>query len=115
MTPVKTHSDYSAFLESLKVKNEGPEEMHGWRFDKPTKYLRVAIENTRKLTERREELRLCEFIEYLIERIVRAESNAKPETLAEDVKAFMRAGMDAQKLASWDTLHKFRRLSEPGK
>lgn len=90
-----TPSEYAAFLDSLKVKNEGPEEMHGWKFSKEIKYLTVALENTRKLTESHEVMRMCEFIEYLIERIRRAESNAKSPTLLEDVKACVRAAMEA--------------------
>jgi len=109
MTPVKTHSDYSAFLESLKVKNEGPEEMHGYEFNRPIDEI-LSINYIQA-----DRIEISRIVEYLAERCRRAESNAKPETLAEGVKAFMRAGMDAQKLASWDTLHKFRRLSEPGK
>lgn len=79
----RTTQDFAAFLESLKVKNDGPEEMHGIRFDAP---LSEEFNNHLK-----HHTYVRKAFEYLYERLRRAESNTKPETLAEDVKAYMRA------------------------
>jgi len=80
----RTTQDFAAFLESLKVKNEGPEEMHGWRFDMHISY------TAQHMTDCEKSGHLKEFAEYLLYRCRRAEQNAKPETLVEDVKAYMR-------------------------
>lgn len=111
-----TPQSYAAFLESLKVNNDRLEEMHGWNFtDDPQKIWKNNVAANERF----------DFIEYLLERCRRAESNAKSSDLAEQVKAFMRAGMDAQSKSDnamekegqyyWDEVSdEFRRLSEPG-
>lgn len=109
--------DFAAFLESLKVKNEGPDEMHGWRFDWPLNDLMPPSYGQKDVSE---------FVQYLIERLRRAESNAKPETLVEDVKAYMRAAMAISEkcadnscpcpldLEGTCSALEFRKLCEPG-
>jgi uncharacterized NAD-dependent epimerase/dehydratase family protein len=95
-------------LDSLKVTKEGPNEMHGIPFDYPIYEV---------LTE---DVEPWQLQEYLIARIDRAESNAKPETLLEDVKAAVRAGMDAEqgKMCNENLFSaeadKIRRLSDAG-
>ena len=110
----KTHQEYAAFLESLRVKNEGPETNKNYQY--PFNLPDGLMSN----------LACNPYERYLLERLRRAEANAKPPTLVEDVKAFMRAGMDAQ-AAIFMTLDpteqtyaqaaesEFRRLSEPSK
>lgn len=111
----KTPQEYAAFLESLKVKNEGPKTQEGWDFDVPINAFILEV----ILSEKQ---RVPSFVRYLVERIRRAEANAKPPTLVEYVKAFVREGMRLERLterggtfedsAIWD---EFRRLSEASK
>lgn len=110
----RTPQDFAAFLESLKVKKEGPEEMHGWRFDMHISYAAQHLDDCENSGH------LKEFAEYLLYRCRRAESSAKPETLAEDVKAYMREIVSAYKLNQYyndeetmQTWQEFRRLCEP--
>lgn len=109
----KTPPEFAAFLESLRVKNEGPETQEGWDFDVPINAFILEV----ILSEKQ---RVPSFVRYLVERIRRAEANAKPPTLVEDVKAFVRSyhasflksGDDPRNLKLW---REFRRLSEPSK
>lgn len=116
----KTPQEYAAFLESLKVKNEGPKTQEGWDFDVPINAFILEV----ILSEKQ---RVPSFVRYLVERIRRAEANAKPPTLVEDVKAFVRAGMKAAYDTGFEEFgvgyqgenaklyNEFRRLSEPSK
>ena len=108
MTNTVTPQDYAAFLESLRVTENGPAEMHGLSFDAEVHEIWSA------------DLSSDEMIEYLLERCRRADANAKPATLLEDVKACVRAGMDAE-ASSWavncidaSEAYEFRKLSEAG-
>lgn len=114
-----TPTEYAAFLESLRVKTEGPTIFKGWAFDIPI----GAFIIKRILSEPQ---RIESFAEYLIERIRRTEANAKPPTLVEDVKAFMRGGMKAAYrtghgygkylvIEDHQNYDKFSELSEPSK
>lgn len=120
MTSPVTPQDYATFLESLRVTEDGPAEMHGWRFDAPLDSWSGDVvlqgEDPSEILEK--------VSQYFQERCRRAELNRKPPTLLEDVKACMRAGMD---LASkqvpagyafykehFKELETFRKLSEAG-
>ena len=104
----KTPQEYAAFLESLKVKNEGPKTQEGWDFDVPINAFILEV----ILSEKQ---RVPSFVRYLVERIRRAEANAKPPTLVEDVKAFVREAVASGIKLDNDTIKLFRRLSEPSK
>lgn len=108
-----TPDQYAKFIESLKVTKEGPEEMHwrGIRFDRPLE----SFTHPHNIPH-----------QYWVARTRRAESNAKPSDLAEQVKGFMRAGMEAEcerfwsaNTAEWtqrkNNAEEFRKLSEATK
>jgi hypothetical protein len=116
MSETKTPQDYAAFLKSLKVNNDDPEKMHGYRFSEDLKIIKLWVDM----------LPMSDVIlaaHYLIERCRRLQSNAKPSDLAEQVKKFMRAGMDAAisrergevditSTSNYDYFEEFQRLSE---
>lgn len=109
----RTPQDFAPFLESLKVKNEGLDKHPEWNFKQDIEILYFSFKELGGLGD--------EAIEYLFERCFRAESNAKPPTLVEDVKAFVRAGMDATLKAhlsepqNADDWYEFRKLCKGAK
>lgn len=109
MKPIHTPQDYAVFLDSLKPVDEESAEMHGLRFDAPLKDLPKEMFSGLRFGRR-------PFTAYLIERCRRAEANAKPADLAEQVKACVRAAMDVGRLyrGKKDIIaeRNFRELSE---
>lgn len=113
MNPIEK---YAKLLESLKVKkDQGPAEMHGWRFDEP--FTKFWVERLKKMAEM-PSIPAC-GIEYLVERCRRAEENAKSETLLEDVKEVVADALHvgfkqgANAWMTYDDYETFRKLSEP--
>lgn len=84
----RTTQDFAKFLESLKVKNEGPSVAHNPVFDWVDTASSLMIGQW--LNQPFTVAEAYRVIERLNRRVVIAESNAKPETLVEDVKAYMR-------------------------
>lgn len=102
---IQTPQDYKTFLDSIKSENEGPAEKAG------------ELEQTIIWNAKQDLLRICPkgkkvpdftcqdaddmalHVNNLLELIAvmssRAEANTKPADLAEQVKACVRAGMDA--------------------
>lgn len=151
---IQTPADFAKFIESLKVKNEGPEERN-WPEDashgngnyqnkcvgcgevfighKRRIICRVCADGGacidkaridhahRLLNNSLDYLKLGPVAELLRDyekKLARAEQNRIPETLAEDVKAYMRAAMDAeqQRRGSFgESAVEFRKLCEEAK
>jgi hypothetical protein len=125
-----TPQDYAAFLESLKVNNDGARKDFPDWLKRADEYSAVKLSDHATIYN----IRTCNgystpekaalVVEYLLERLRRAESNAKPSDVAEQVKRAVREGMDAQKeitnvnlsIGQLATRHavirEFRRLSE---
>ena len=81
---------YEKTLESLKVVKSGPDAVWGWNMSTPFGILKADIERNPEFAGTGWKL-----VDYLFERLERAEANAKSETLADDVKDCIKAAMSA--------------------
>ena len=80
--------NHKAFLDSLEPEKGLPEEMHGWRFDE-------KLQPFDRTMFYEDGIIKSSTVEYLIERIRRAESRQIPD-LKERVKKFVDAAMEAE-------------------